>query len=279
MSFLTLLEKRIDEFLSGVTELVTSSDLQYSATEGVFDYRGDHTLIVKKSTLQSKLFKEFSKVRVSLLNLFESEAESVNNELTDKLVYTENLLSKSKLVIPQKTNSEINEKIYEDWKNIRKLLSQIYTEDISEIVIPDTSYVIKHPDFSKWSVKKGKVLNIIITPTVLSELDSHKEFHKDKQVHQTAKVVTKKIRDLMRRNRGNERKTILRDKVYLFLDAVEPKSTVLLEELDFSIPDDRIIASSFLIIRRYANSNCYIASEDVNQINKALYWGIPVKEM
>lgn len=156
------------------------------------------------------------------------------------------------------------------------LIKQIYSLEVGEVIIPDTSYLLNNPNFRTWTPKSKGPLNIIITTTVLGELDQHKEFHKGKSINETAKKIVKELLNLLKKNPGKNIKTIIRDKVYIVLDHIEPNSKKIFKELDFTIPDDRFIASALNIIRRYSKSDCYIATNDINQTNKAINFGIPV---
>jgi len=281
MTFIELQIKNIDKLVEGISKLLDESDIKYSAIPGVFDFSGNYTVSIHKtaeiSQLQSKLFKEFTQLFNILEVVIAYESKEVKKIFSDNTTYTKKILEERSFSTWDESLDEVKSRVRGNWDQIKNLLQSIYTEDAEEVIIPDTSYLLDNNDFTKWVSRSGKPLTIVIPTIVLQELDEKKEFHRNPDIQKVAQSIAKRIMSVLTRNPNSDVKTIVNGKVYLKLESIEPKKLNTLESLDFTVPDDRFIASAFEIIRKYTNSDCYIASKDINQNNKAIYYGIPIK--
>jgi hypothetical protein len=281
MTFIELQIKNIDGLVEGISQLLDESDIKYSAIPGFLDVSGNYTVSIHKTAdvfqLQSKLFKDFTHLVEILEVIIDHESKEVKKIFSDNTIYTKKIVEERSFSTWDESLDEVKSQVRENWDQIKNLLQSVYTEEAEEVIIPDTSYLLDNNDFTKWSSRSGKSLTIVIPTIVLQELDEKKEFHRNPEIQKVAQSIAKRIMSILTRNPNSDVKTIIKSKVYLKLESVEPKQSNTLESLDFSVPDDRFIASAFEIIRRYTNSDCYIASKDINQNNKAIYYGIPIK--
>ncbi len=281
MSFIDLQKRRIGDLQEELFNLLGESTVVYSSTEGFINVLGDHTIIIGETEesikLHSKLFKELNKIEDILMLMIDSESDEVKRVVSNRLDYSRSILEKKHIYTWDKTIEEIKKKLTGDWEKIIQVLSGIYTGEADEIIIPDTSYLLNNSKFEDMNSESGKELVIVVPTIVLQELDTIKEFHKNSDIQKTARSLIKRLKHVLANNIDSERKVVVKNKVYLIIEALEPKGSHLNEYLDMSVPDDRFIASAFDIIIRYSNSDCYVASDDFNQINKAIYFGIPVK--
>jgi transcriptional regulator with XRE-family HTH domain len=141
------------------------------------------------------------------------------------------------------------------------------------LVLPDTSVLVDYPDLGEYHLRLPRV-RIMLTATILSELDAlkgHRE--RDKGVQQHARRI---IRHLVEwGNQGDLFRGVpISARVTLMTRAREPQNGGLPSWLDFSVPDDRFIASVLETAWDYPKAGIVVISQDFNVVNKARFAGV-----
>jgi rRNA-processing protein FCF1 len=172
-------------------------------------------------------------------------------------------------------------------KSFRELVNQLITtlqdyyvssSDVA-IAIPDTNAFLGKLDIEHWKFKDVNHFTIILTPTVLSELDKLKNNHSNQSVRDKAKDVIRRIKEYRRRGNLNEGVVIVKGCISLKSIASEPKLSRSLSWLDPNNADDRFLSTTLEIIRSNLGSIVFIVTSDINLHNKAEMAGIPFHEV
>lgn len=146
------------------------------------------------------------------------------------------------------------------------------------LAICDTNALLANPDLENWTFDDIDHITIILTPAVLSELDSHKINHRNEAVRTKSNTLINKIKEYGRRGSLLNGVTVVKNRVSCRSFATEPNMAKSLPWLDAGNPDDRFLASTLEIIRQHCNSQIFIVTRDINMQNKAALACIPYVE-
>ena len=157
-----------------------------------------------------------------------------------------------------------------DVKDLIEILEVIAAGDPAPpIIIPDTNAIVSRPDPVKYrSIAGGSEFIFLLLPTVLAELDSLKNLHRNPEFREKVYKTIKRIKGW--RNQGSLRHgTTVNGDIIVKAVAVEPNMHHTLTWLDEENRDDRIIASVLEVQSSYPNARVVLVTEDVNLLNKA----------
>jgi len=159
-------------------------------------------------------------------------------------------------------------------------LTEYYGTSSSVVLtIPDTNALLENPDIEQWRFENRNHFTIILTPTVLSELDEHKVNHRNPEVREKASKLIRKIKEYRRRGALHEGVPIVTDRVSLRSIAREPDMSKSLSWFDATNADDRFLATALDEIRGNPGATAFVVTSDINMQNKAEVAGIPFCEV
>jgi predicted ribonuclease YlaK len=123
-----------------------------------------------------------------------------------------------------------------------------------------------------------KKFTIVLTPTVLAELDELKANHRNEDVRTKAESLITRIKGY--RNRGDLLTgAVLQKNVSQIRSvALEPNMSDSLPWLDAENKDDRFIASVIEVMRQHPHSPVVLITRDINMQNKASFASLPFDE-
>lgn len=147
------------------------------------------------------------------------------------------------------------------------------------LAIADTNALIHNPGIEHWHFEDVERFTIVLTPTVLSELDRHKINHKNQQVREKASSVIRRIKEYRRRGSLHDGVVVVRGRVDLRSIAKEPNMAQSLSWLDSANADDRFLASAIDVMRADLATRAFIVTSDINLQNKAGMAGLPFREV
>lgn len=134
------------------------------------------------------------------------------------------------------------------------------------LLIPDTNVFIKNPNIHTYELPERS--NILILPTILSELDRLKVEHNNENVRQKALTAVRNIKEYRRRGKLLDGVKI-NDRLTAYTIAVEPRFEDKPSWLDPNNKDDRFIATCFEAAAKFPDSEVVILTLDINMQNKA----------
>lgn len=226
---------------------------------------------------QSRIFKEYlhfaERSRLLLLNQ-PSDYVASFDESKNEIIAIINQES-TYLSTKEKALSEVCKNL----DNQNKLLDNIYNQSSGRILyVPDTNALLTNPRIEQWRFADVSEFEIILTPTVLSELDKLKITYKVESVREKAEGLIRQIKGYRGRGKLNDGVPLVNGISTLKSIAVEPNFNKTLSWLDSSNDDDRILASFIEVMKIYPNSPIIIVTNDINMQNKAEFAGIPFVE-
>lgn len=167
-------------------------------------------------------------------------------------------------------------------KGLRIILNEfqnVYTPKTdSFILVPDTNALIYNPILQSWAFEEIAKFEIVLVPTILSELDALKAKHPNSVVREKCKDIIRKIKEYRRRGILNDGINILAGRIRLRSFAVEPNFKASLPWLDPTSQDDRMLASFIEVMRNYIQSHVILVTGDINLQNKAEFAKLPFIE-
>jgi len=163
---------------------------------------------------------------------------------------------------------------------VMAMLTEYYgTSSSIALVIPDTNALLAEPDIEQWQFEDKDHFTIILTPTVLSELDEHKVNHRNPDVREKASKLIRKIKEYRRRGSLHQGVPIVTDRVSLQAIAHEPDMSESISWFDATNADDRFLATALEVIRANPGATVFVVTSDINMQNKAEVAGIPFCEV
>jgi len=154
-------------------------------------------LSLEGKQLQSRILKEYhyfaERLRLLLLNQppdsiasFDDSKNEISAIINQERTYLSSL-------------DEAKNVIYKNLDNQIKLLDNIYDQSSGKILyVPDTSALLSNPKIEKWRFVDVSEFEIILTPTVLSELDQLKINHRKADVREKAEGLIRQIKEYRR---------------------------------------------------------------------------------
>ncbi len=206
-------------------------------------YEKFHLLLIHATDNQ---YKSLDKSHKKLLGLIELEKKQ-----------TPGSIERAKMIFNQ------------EYKNLESYLDLLVKDDFKTILIPDTNALIIQPDPNIYSrLVDKKNFTFLLTPTVLSELDKLKMFHRDDNVRNKARSVIKRLKGYNKQ--GDVLKGVTVNKtICVQMIATEPDLSRTLPWLDKDNMDDRIIASGLDVQINRPSDKIILVSADLNLQNKA----------
>lgn len=160
-----------------------------------------------------------------------------------------------------------------------KLINDLFVHNKnSYIFVPDTNALLINSELEKWNFNCTK-FEILIMPTVLSELDHLKLFGRNDNVRSNANKLVKQFKEYRRRGRLIDGVTIKKDKIIIKTFAIEPDFNRTLSWLKADNNDDRLLASFIEVLRKNPNDYVNLVTADINLQNKAEYANLPFIEV
>lgn len=149
------------------------------------------------------------------------------------------------------------------------ILAGIHSEaDARTLIVPDTNALYWNPALETWTVPYANSFTIILTPTVVSELDAHKVDERSSVRRAKAERLVNQIREYRRRGRLVDGVPLVKGVSTIKAIAAEPKMAESLTWLDPSNADDRFLASALEVMRAHTRCRVVVATRDTNLQNK-----------
>ena len=145
-------------------------------------------------------------------------------------------------------------------------------------LIPDTSALIRNPDLTSYvRAVSSPTFVVHLVPTVLGELDDLKDRGKTQELRDKAQAVVRRLKGL--RDKGNLAAGVnLTKTITVQTEAREVDVRGVLDWLDPSVPDDRLLAAALRLQSDHPTGTVVLVTSDLNLQNKADAVGMPYIE-
>lgn len=228
--------------------------------------------------LRSKLIAEYQHFCNLLRSLLIGQPPQVKRTFQDaERVVTETIEQNGMTYL--RSTDEARQMAHESIENQIALIENLYDpSEGSHVFVPDTNALIYNPDLEKWDFPDVRRFTIVLTPTVLSEIDQHKINHRNDEVRKKADSLIRRIKGYRTRGRLTDGVPLKNDKSTLVSIAKEPDFSETLPWLDPRNADDRYLASFIEVIRMFPRSAVILVTRDINLQNKAEFAHLPFSE-
>jgi hypothetical protein len=163
--------------------------------------------------------------------------------------------------------------------DLMQAISCLYdTKENAVILVPDTNALIGSPAIRSWIFDDVPEFELLLTPTLLSELDSLKIDHRNPDVRNKAQEIIRQIKEYRRRGSLEAGVIVIKNRITIRSMAIEPKVKKTLPWLDPESQDDRMLASCIQAMRGHPRSTVALVTGDINLQNKAEFAGVPFLE-
>jgi rRNA-processing protein FCF1 len=160
-----------------------------------------------------------------------------------------------------------------------ELLGRLYDPiEGDPLFVPDTNALLWNPGLEDWVFPNAPKFGIVLTATVLSELDKLKIEHRVAEVREKAETLVRRIKGYRTRGPLGDGVPLRRDRTTLRTIALEPDFSDTLPWLDPGNGDDRILATFVEVMRTNSRTQVVLVTRDINLQNKAEYAGLPFIE-
>jgi rRNA-processing protein FCF1 len=145
-------------------------------------------------------------------------------------------------------------------------------------LVPDTNALIRNPDLASYaSEAPSPTFYVHLLPTVLGELDELKDRGRSQELRDQAQAVVKRLKGL--RDKGNLSTGVkLTKAIMVRAEAREVDVRSVLDWLDPTVPDDRILAAALRLQSDHPAGSVVLVTSDLNLQNKADAVGLPYME-
>jgi hypothetical protein len=155
-------------------------------------------------------------------------------------------------------------------------LARLYDGKGGEVCyVPDANALLYNTELDAWQFNGVPAFTVVLTPTVLSELDDLKVRGDDK-VQPKAEKLVRQIKEYAGRGDLSEGVTLATGMSVVRSLAAEPDMAHTLSWLVPGNKDDRLIASFLEVMRHHPNCEVFLVSRDRNVQNKASFASLPV---
>lgn len=159
---------------------------------------------------------------------------------------------------------------------LSELIRQFVPEsDALPLVVPDTNVLLRQPDLAKLITSVGaKEVEVVLLPTVLSELDELKDRGRTEDVRKAAQAAVRRIKGL--RDKGPLSAGVnLTRQITVRAMPRDPDMDLAPNWLKASNRDDRILAAALELQASSPSRPVVMVSADINLQNKAEFAGLP----
>jgi PIN domain len=246
-----------------------------------FSPSGDYAfrdLQVEGRRLQAKLLETYRRFNTVIRCLLREQPSDTTKALSDSETILQRIIDQEEHT-SCKTTSEAFQHATGALQAQIDLLKRLHDPSNGEpSYVPDTNALLYNPKIEAWIFAESPKFTLILLPTVLSELDSHKINHRNAGVRKKAETLIRQIKEYRRRGRLEEGVPILTGKINLVAIATEPGKESFLPWFDSANNDDRILAGVIEVMRRRPQSSVTLVTRDINLQNKAEFAQIPFVE-
>ena len=225
--------------------------------------------------IQNKLLKEYKEFINLVLVLIKGVSKNMKNEFEECSSEILSYIEQNQQVWVESTG-DILSKVSECIDKQMEVVDSLYDpKEGSLIMVPDTNALLSNPDIENWKFKDVTKFNLLLVPTVSSELDELKVNHNNVNIREKCKKIIRKLSEYRRRGTLTEGVPVIKDKIWVKAIAVEPDFNNTLSWLDIQNNDDRILASFIEIMSLHPKSIIILVTNDLNLQNKAEFARIP----
>lgn len=287
MNLIELLKQESEKIKTEIHILLGYSEIIYDPTYKTYvqgielpGLIGKHIwkeLPLEGKQLQSKL-NEIHQIYTSKIKLFlRSLPTYPYSEAMSEADYIKHIILQD--LFPDHYSMDIiMEQIDKSFKFINNSLKTIYTYSSNSILlVVDANALLYNTMIDKWGFADFDKFIIVLTPTLISELDDIKtNQRKTQELRTKARTIINQINEYDRRGDILKSVNVFDNKIFIMSEPLEPNFQYTLSFLNPNIKDDRYVATALEIMRKHNASQVYLVTADFNLKQKCRMSSVPV---
>lgn len=225
--------------------------------------------------LQSRLIEENRRLAALVRALLSHAPEDGSEELAQAQETVQGLIDQSHLTWVKSTAEAFDEAEKALDKQL-ELIANLYDPvEGPPIYVPDTNALLWNPVFEQWCFDDAPRFAVVLTATVLSELDRLKIEHRNPAIRERSEGLIRRIKGYRTRGDLSAGVPLVTNISTIKTIALDPKVEETLPWLDPATEDDRILVSFVEVMREHVRTPVILVTRDINLQNKAKYAGLP----
>lgn len=154
-------------------------------------------------------------------------------------------------------------RIKEALATLRQAKDLLPHESFATHIVVDTNVLLDDPDLARFTEQAGQRYLAHLLPVVLRELDEHKRAGRNQDLRDAARRADRRLKGL--RDNGDIALGVkVAGEVWAVFEHLEPHADGLPTWLDLTVPDDRLVASTLLLVSRHPRATILVATGDLN---------------
>jgi hypothetical protein len=228
--------------------------------------------------LQSRLLEDYRRLAPLIRALLRTIPAVSATDLDQALTALEEIIDQSHLTW-FKSREEALAAAERALSTQLELLATLYDPvEGDPIYVPDTNGLLWNPDLEHWRFDDAPRFTLVLTATVLGEIDRLKIDHRNPDVRAKAEGLIRRIKSYRSRGELSRGVRLRRDVSTIKTIALEPRVEDTFPWLDPGNDDDRIIAGFVEVMRQHPRTPVTLVTRDINLQNKAEYADLPFVE-
>jgi hypothetical protein len=268
------LESRLLDFLktfSGIEQVIQPGDnIFFTSGNNAFKKLDSEAI-----SIQDIIYKDYIHLCSVIEVLLADSTSTLISEFNNQRKEIEQIITQNKMTWSESIQDVINE-MSTSFNKIISIISDLFPK-VSEMpmLVVDTNSLYYNDNIEDWSFSEFNSFEIIITPSVLKDLDKHKIEHRNEAIRKKAIKLINKLKEYRRRGKLIDGVVIKKDRITLKTIAKEPNFTRSLKWLDQSNDDDRLIAELLEVMKVNGGRSVVMITGDINLQNKCEFAELP----
>lgn len=165
------------------------------------------------------------------------------------------------------------------FEELRALIALVADGPGGFLVVPDTNSLLLEPDVATYAMELGTDdYCVVMVPPVLAELDDLKDRGRTEDVRKAATAAIRRLKGL--RDRGDPREGVkVERRTTLRFEHRDVRPSEILEWLDPTVPDDRLLAAALDLQGRHPGAAVVLVTGDINLQTKAAVAALPFLDL
>jgi len=162
---------------------------------------------------------------------------------------------------------------------LRALIAQVAVGAGGYVVVPDTNALLREPDVASYRTSLGTdEYCVVMVPPVLAKLDEQKDRGRTEDVRKAAATAVRRLKGL--RDRGDARHGVrVQGRTTLRFEHRDVRPPEILDWLDATVPDDRLLAAALDLQGRYPMASVVLVTSDLKLQTKATVAALPFLDL
>jgi len=278
------LREFVADINASITQLIQTHSEIYRwnpSGSGLVTLDGDYAwqpLSLEGKRLQSKVWRDYSDFHALLTTLLQDQPKKYFKKLDEYHTVVTEIIQQNASMPDSDKNAELKQTA-RALEELLTLVCNIFESgDDGPLLVPDTNVLLHAPNPDTWEFDPFSTFTVVLTPTVLYELDARSCNYPNETLRLNATRLIDRIKGYRKNGRLSAGVPITPGIRMLRSFASEPAMETSLPWLQATSCSDRFLASVFEIIRENLCPDTFIVTRDLSLQTKAEFARLPFIE-